>query len=175
MQAISLIGIMGSGKTSIAKKLAKKIDLNCIDTDAEIKKTTGFSVSELIHSEQKELLNEVEMQIIEKYAKQNYIISTGDYTVHNIKAWNFLMKNTLTIWINLSLKKILERLRPTENRPLLNENEGTFDINDLSNLYKKRKRFYQKAKLELKNFKKESILKLINSIELLRQIKIVIE
>lgn len=160
-KAISIVGIMGVGKTCIAKKIAKKLNFNCIDTDKEVKNITKFSVADLVKKNQEKLLQETEYKIIKKYSNKNYIISTGDYTINNQAAWDYLQHHTITIWMNIALNKIAQRLKPTENRPFLEED---FDEIKLKEIYNNRKKRYSHAIIELKNLNKKTLENLISTL-----------
>ncbi|WP_342262083.1 shikimate kinase [Alphaproteobacteria bacterium endosymbiont of Tiliacea citrago] len=160
-QSVSLVGIMGAGKTCIAKKLAKKLDLYHIDTDKEIKTKTGLSVKQLIDTEQSDLLKTVEFEIIKEHCHKKCVVSTGDHTVNNQKAWDYLMQNSLSVWINLSLVQILQRLKPSENRPFF---PTELTLQHLKEIYNERKKKYFLSKIQIRSLnasKVEDLLKII--------------
>lgn len=74
---IFLIGYMGSGKTTLAKKLASKLELPFIDTDDEIVKEIGMSITEYFQLHGEEKFRELERKQLLKTAQQNAIVSTG--------------------------------------------------------------------------------------------------
>lgn len=161
-KAITLVGMMGAGKTCIAKKLAKKLSTYHIDTDQEVKSKTGLSIKEMLEENKENELKTAEFEIIKEHSKNKCVISTGDYTVNNQKAWDYILFHTLTIWINLHLNQILMRLRPNENRPFYSEN---LDLSNLQELYKERKKRYKQAKIQVKSLnshKTNELVKIIN-------------
>lgn len=160
-KSVTLVGIMGSGKTCIAKKLAKKLDTYHVDTDEEIKIQSGFSVKELIESNQENTLKEIEFDIIKSNVNNRCIISTGDYTVNNQKGWDYLMYHSLTIWINIHLNKIITRLRPTENRPFYSDETN---LKNLKDIYNERKKRYKQSKIHMKSLNTSKINELIKII-----------
>lgn len=147
-KTVTLVGMMGAGKTSIAKKLSKKLGVKHIDTDREVKLRTGISVKDFIEQKKQNDLNLIEYEIIKEFVGQPCVISTGDYTVNNQKAWDFIMNHTVTIWINAHLNQVFNRLRPTENRPFLEESTN---ISNLYELLNQRKNRYKLAKIHIKS------------------------
>lgn len=160
-QSISLVGIMGSGKTCIAKKIAKKLGVYHIDTDKEIKLISGLSVKELIDQNKEDLLKQTELAVIEKHIHNKCVISTGDYTVNNDTAWKLVIENSVSVWINSHLSQVIIRLKPSENRPFFT---NTTELTKLKQLYHERKSRYQQSKIELRGLnaaKIEQLLKII--------------
>lgn len=160
-KSVTLVGIMGSGKTCVAKKLAKKFNIYHVDTDKEVKVQSGFSVKELIQSNQENKLKEIEYDIIKSNVNNRCIISTGDYTVNNQKGWDYLMYHSLTIWINIHLNKILTRLRPTENRPFFSDETN---LENLKDLYNDRKKRYRQSRIHVKTLNIAKMDELIKTI-----------
>jgi|GEM_PF-448353 len=145
---IALVGMMGAGKTSFGKKIAKKIDAKFFDCDAHIKMRTGYTPKEIFNYFGETMLKETEFLIIQELAKNgNAIISTGDSLIDNKKAWEFLRQNAITIWLNIDLKLISARLRPNDDRPYLDEKKDESIFKFLTQLYKKRAQKYRQAHL----------------------------
>lgn len=124
---IVLIGMPGSGKTTIGRILAKKLGTRFYDSDKYIELTTGKSISE-IFQDGEEFFRQLETKALnELAAKIPCVIATGGGAVKNIQNIEILKSNGIIIFINRPLEKIAEKIN-TEKRPLLKNNK--------ENLYK---------------------------------------
>ena len=74
---IFLIGYMGSGKTTLGKKLATKLELPFIDTDEEIVKQIGMSITEYFSQHGEDAFRTLEREQLRKFAENAAVISTG--------------------------------------------------------------------------------------------------
>lgn len=147
---ISLVGMMGAGKTSFGRKIARKLGAQFFDSDAAIKLKTGYSPKEIFNYFGETMLNETEFEVIVEAAqKPCTIIATGDSTIDNKKAWEFLKKNTFTLWLNIDLKTISDRLKPNEDRPYLDDKQDESTLKFLTQLYKHRVKNYKEAHLTI--------------------------
>lgn len=137
---IVLIGMPGSGKTTIGKALSYKLKRAFVDLDTFIETKTGMTVFEIFEKNGEEYFRQLETDACE-YFSQNYentIISTGGGVIlkdENIKH----LKNTgKIIYINRSAESILKTLN-VEKRPLLKNNPDK-----LYEMYKERHLLYLK-------------------------------
>lgn len=147
---IALIGMMGAGKTSFGKKIAKKIEAQFFDSDAQIKLKTGYTPKEIFNYFGQDMFQDTELSIIEDLVQHKHaIIATGDGLIDNKKAWEYLKKNAITIWLNIDLRLISARLKPNEDRPYLDAKQDESILNFITALYKKRVKKYKEAHLTI--------------------------
>lgn len=139
MKNIVLIGIMGCGKTTIAKMLAQKLNRPVIDTDEYIVKKYQQTIPEMFSiSEEYFRANEVEgCKDIAKL--DGYIVSTGGGVVLNSSNIDYLKRNGIIVYIDRPIENILEDVE-TSTRPLLKE--GSQKLYDLD---KQRRLLYLNA------------------------------
>lgn len=131
---VVLTGMPGSGKTSVGKALAKKLNKKFIDIDDEIQKQKGLSPGEYINIYGEEAFRNKESQIISQVALNNgIVIATGGGSVLKSENVKELKRNGRLYFLNRSLDKLI----PTEDRPLSNSYDSLLD------LYKKRFSIYQ--------------------------------
>ncbi len=136
---ITLVGLMGSGKTTIGKSLAKKLDKKFVDIDEEIIEVTGKTINELF-DDSEESFRKVESDIINKYAnKNNYVISTGGGVIKNESNIDSLYTNSQLILINRDIDKIIDKI-DAYSRPLI-KNDIKYN---LYRIYKERQEIYEK-------------------------------
>jgi shikimate kinase len=143
MKNIALIGLMGSGKTTIGALLAQKLKLNFVDIDTEIEKKEKSTISEIFAHKGESFFRELETQALKEFAgKTNQIISTGGGAVQNTENLDFLKQNCITIYLKTSPEVLFERLKDDASRPLL---QNPDPLATLKELLKKRQDNYQKA------------------------------
>ncbi len=143
---------MGVGKTSLGKKLAKKLGLNFIDTDKWIEKTTGKSIPAIFNTAGEAQFRELEKNcLFELKEIHNTVISLGGgFPCHNDLMHELNALGT-TIYLKLEPKEIVRRLSESKiDRPLING----LKENELANYVEKklleRERHYKRAKYTLR-------------------------
>jgi len=149
MNRLYLIGFMGSGKTSVGKKLAKKLNYKFIDLDNEIEKRINCSILDCFAKFGEDKFREIENQILKesfKYSKT--IISTGGGTPCFYNNISLINNNGFSIYLKADVKLLSHRLiNAKQTRPLIkNKSKEELDIY-IKNLLSKRENFYNQAKL----------------------------
>ncbi|MDK2918452.1 MAG: shikimate kinase [Candidatus Petromonas sp.] len=141
---IVLIGFMGTGKTTVGKKVAEKISLSFIDSDEEIVKKSGMSINEIFNRFGEEYFRKIEGEVIEELSNlEGYVISTGGGIVKNQENILNLKGKGAIIYLNGSAKKIEENIKKdADNRPLLKTDNV---LNKIISLLEERKDLYRKA------------------------------
>ena len=119
---IYLIGPMGSGKTTIGKILSSRLKYQFFDTDEEIKKKIGMSISSIFDKQGESGFRIIESQILEELSiKPKSIISTGGGIVLK-KENRIIMKNGTCIYLKIDFDEQLKRLANSDDRPLVSKN-----------------------------------------------------
>jgi shikimate kinase len=119
---IYLIGPMGSGKTTIGKILSSRLKYQFFDTDEEIKKKIGMSISSIFNKQGESGFRIIESQTLEELSiKQKSIISTGGGIVL-MKENRVIMKNGTCIYLKIDFEEQLKRLANSDDRPLVSKN-----------------------------------------------------
>ena len=119
-QSIALIGPMGSGKTSVGRRLACVLKRDFFDSDHEIVARTGVSIDHIFDVEGEEGFRERETNILSELVKiPNLVISTGGGIVTRENNRKLLKKNTLVIYLSSSVEQIIQRTQNSNKRPLL--------------------------------------------------------
>jgi len=119
---IYLIGPMGSGKTTIGKILSSRLKYQFFDTDEEIKKKIGMSISSIFDKQGESGFRIIESQLLEELsAKPESIISTGGGIVL-MKENRVIMKNGTCIYLKIDFGEQLKRLTNSDDRPLFSKN-----------------------------------------------------
>ena len=147
---ICIIGLMGSGKSIIGKELSKFLKLEFYDTDKEIELKTNKSISTIFKEEGESYFRSIEEKIcVNLLDKNNCVISLGGGSIINSNIRNIITQNSFSIYLQVELNNLLNRLKSSQKRPLLNQKKNKIEI--LKNLYAKRRQFYEKADITVNN------------------------
>lgn len=151
MLNITLIGMPGSGKTTLGKKLAKKTGRIFIDLDDEFTKEYGETPAEVITQKGEDTFRKMETQLAKKILPlSGLIIATGGGIVTRPENWFYLRANSRVIYIERPLDFLLKQ--KTDNRPLSQNNK-------IEELYKKRTPLYEEVcDIKLDNPKNEIVI-----------------
>ena len=145
---VALTGMMGVGKTTIGKRLAKKLNYNFVDIDKIIEKKEGQSISSIFKSKGENYFRKLERDLtIIELKKINTVISLGGGAFLNGSIRKHVKKNSVSFWIDVPIGTILKRLKKSKNRPLLNKENSDGVI---KKIYFARKKFYNQATYRIK-------------------------
>ena len=115
-----LVGMMGAGKTTIGRELARRLGLKFVDCDHEIEARTGVKVSTIFEFEGEEGFRRRETQVIDDLtAGDGYVIATGGGAVLSSENRRLLHERSLVIYLDVPPHVLWERTRHDRNRPLL--------------------------------------------------------
>lgn len=152
MKTITLTGMMGSGKTSVAKLLAEKLNCGLLEIDSLIEKNEGRTISEIFAQSGEKYFRDIEKNVIYSSVKPEYqVVALGGGAFENKQTRDFLLKNTTVIYLKSSAETVFERIKNDTSRPLLKDNMTIEKINDI---IKKRAKNYEKANFTITTNKK---------------------
>jgi len=117
--AIVLVGPMGSGKTTLGKKLAKELDFTFIDTDKAIAKQHG-AINRIFETKGEEFFRALETKALEDALKNNAIVATGGGAIIR-EANRSLLKAHHVVFLDTSAEHVLGKINLAK-RPLLKDN-----------------------------------------------------
>ncbi|RCL02572.1 MAG: shikimate kinase [Candidatus Tokpelaia sp. JSC188] len=119
-RSLIFVGLMGAGKSTIGKRVAKILDMRFCDSDHEIEAVLQMTISEIfaIHGEQK--FRDLEKQIIFRLLNEGPIVlAIGGGAFMHPDTRYVIRKHGLSIWLNADLDMLIERALQKNNRPLL--------------------------------------------------------
>lgn len=117
---IVLVGFMGTGKTSIGKRLATQLRMRYVDTDDIIESDSGRCISDIFSEDGEETFRELESKAVRKVSKlNNHIISTGGGVVLKETNMAALKRNGIIFCLTATPEEIYRRVRNQSHRPLL--------------------------------------------------------
>ncbi|MBT9314659.1 shikimate kinase [Leptothoe spongobia] len=114
-----LVGMMGSGKSTLGKYLAHTLNYRFIDTDDVIVQAIGHSINDIFADQGEAAFRNIETQVLAQVAPYtNTVIATGGGMVIQQKNWSYLQSG-LVVWLNVSIDELMTRLSRDKSRPLL--------------------------------------------------------
>ena len=138
---IILVGMMGSGKSTVGKLLAKLLDYQFIDTDNLIIEKENESINDIFNKKGESYFRNLESEILDDLNLANCVIATGGgLPVYN-QNMNNLIKIGTTIYLKITAAEIFFRIRQFDNRPLF-ENS----IPKVQQMLNSRKSYYEMSK-----------------------------
>lgn len=124
--SIYLVGMMGSGKSTVGKMLSQALGYCFFDTDALIEQLAGKSIPEIFAQDGEQDFRSIETQVLQELAPfKNCVISTGGGAPTKATNWGH-MQGGISVWLNGPPELLASRVMRdgTENRPLLSNPEG---------------------------------------------------
>ena len=156
-----LLGMMGVGKSTLGKIVAKKQGLKFVDTDFNIEKKFSMKISEIFKKKGEEFFRlHEEKGVLESLNESECVIALGGGAFMNKTVRDKILKDSVSIWLDLNLKTLNKRTKWNIKRPLLDGKDNQKKINKL---YARRKNIYKlsKYKINCNNLNKENIVKKI--------------
>ena len=160
---IFIVGLMGSGKTSVGKVLSKKIQRPFFDIDQEIIKRENLNISQIFDKYGENYFRELEYKTLSKLKDNiNCIISTGGGIVLKKENINIMTKNGTIVFLDIDVETQMSRIKNKKNRPLLNS-ENLKD--DLKKMKDDRDKVYKSIANYVIDVSKETKYKVIDRIQ----------
>ena len=152
-----LLGMMAVGKTTLGKIVAKKQELKFIDIDASIEKKNSMTIKEIFKKKGEKFFRmEEENEILKSLEKNNCVIALGGGAFMNKTVRENILKNAISIWLNVDITTLNKRVKWNQKRPLLKKENSQKKITEL---YAERKDIYKLAnhKIECDKLSKKNI------------------
>lgn len=147
---IFLVGMMGSGKTTVGQMLANELSLPFFDTDEILTSIEDRSIPEIFSQNGEEYFRSLERELIENWKISDGIVATGG----GLPCFNDLIEKLnekgKTIFLMASAVHITDRISKDMNRPLVAGKTPSQVKKAINDLLKLRKEFYSKAKIKVK-------------------------
>ena len=165
-KTIVLVGLMGSGKSALGKRLAVALDRPFIDSDHLIEQEAGLSIRDIFEMSGEAKFREIERNTISKYITgQPVILSTGGGAFCDPITRANIIEHAVSIWIDSTPKNLLRRIGNTASRPLLTTGDP---LEILTGLRKTRLADYKQAELHVRtgrHTRRVSMKKILNILE----------
>lgn len=144
--SVFLIGMMGTGKTTVGQLLAQRLSYRFFDTDRLIEGVAETTIENIFSTEGEIYFRGLESKVLEQVcAYTQSAIATGGGIVLKPENWGYL-RHGLIVWLDAPADILLERLRDDRSRPLLKEGDL---LDKLSTLLAERRSLYAQADLRI--------------------------
>ena len=139
---IVLIGMRGSGKTSVAYSLSKQLSLRVFDTDRMLEKKVGMKLSDFVKNNGWDAFRAKESEIVRDLIPvTNAVISTGGGIILRKENIEILQKNGTVVFLKTTMASMINRIKHTKNRPSLTDKKTLEE--ELEQVWKERKELYE--------------------------------
>ena len=144
-RSLYLVGMMGSGKSSTARPLAKRLGYGFVDADAVIEQAAGCSIPEIFQRDGEDGFRANEHQVLSAISQRHsLVVATGGGVVTQPENWG-LLHSGIVIWLDVVPNQLLHRLNADSTvRPLLQTADPETALNAL---LEKRRPLYAEADL----------------------------
>ena len=147
-KSLTLTGLMGVGKSTIGKNLAKKLKYDFIDVDKLIEIKEGISINSIFKNKSEDYFRKLESEItLQMLKNNNSVISLGGGAFLNKSIRESAKKKSVSFWLDVNTDELVKRLKRSKKRPLLYKT----NLNDtVRKMYLERKKFYNEANYRVK-------------------------
>jgi len=140
---IVLIGFMGVGKSTVSKQLSMDLRMHEVDMDETIINREKMSIPEIFEKVGEEGFRDIESDCLKDVvSRTGFIISCGGGTVLRDENVEVMKKDGVVVLMTASPESVLERVKDSNNRPLLN---GNMNVEYIAELMNKRKDRYEEV------------------------------
>jgi len=158
---IVFVGMMGSGKSAIGKRLAANLELPFIDADTAIEEAAGMSIPDIFNTFGEPYFRDGERKVIARLLGEGpMVLATGGGAFMNEETRALIEERATSVWLKDDLDTLMERVKRKNNRPLLQtaDPQATMD-----RLLKEREPFYAMADVivESRNESHESVVEAV--------------
>ena len=142
-KSLVLTGMMGVGKTTVGKAVAKKLGFDFIDIDSIIEEKERSSINKIFLNKGEKYFRVIERKTTLNFlGKNDVVISLGGGAFIDNLIRKKVLKHSISFWLDLNTSKIFQRNKKLNKRPLL-KNDKTGET--LSKIYHTRKKYYNLA------------------------------
>ena len=160
-KSLVLTGMMGVGKSTIGRLLAKRLKIKFIDVDKIIEKNERKTIKQIFDENGEKHFRRLEKKITLKLLKnKKAVIALGGGAFINDEIRDKVLKKGVSVWLKVSLDRLYKRYKRNDKRPLLNRKKLDKEVR---NIYLSRKKIYSLAnfKINCDNIDKAKIVEKI--------------
>ena len=145
---LTLTGMMGVGKSTIGKNLAKKLKYNFVDVDKLIEAKEGSSINFIFKNKSEVYFRKVENEItLAELKKNDSVISLGGGAFLSNEIRKSAKKLSVSFWLDVPINELIKRLKKNKKRPLLFKKNIEETV---KKIYFDRKKIYNEADFRIK-------------------------
>lgn len=121
-RTIALVGMMGAGKTTVGRKLAKELDAKFVDSDREIEEAAGLSVQEIFTKHGERDFRRGERAVLERLLRgEPIVLATGGGAYLDPTTRSLMKSTATTVWLRADIDVLWRRVSRRSTRPLLQQ------------------------------------------------------
>jgi shikimate kinase len=162
LKPLVFVGMMGCGKTTIGKIIAKKLSVKFFDLDEEIERNTNMKISDIFQKYGEDTFRRLEAKTLYNLLPANltrrFVLSIGGGAFTSQANIKIIGERAISIFLDTNINIIYSRIAGDENRPLSKNKEQIID------LYNKRLSFYKKADFIIKSDTKHTKKYIVNKV-----------
>ncbi len=149
-KSIVLVGLMGSGKSSVGRRLAEDLGVEFADVDEEIVKASSLTIAEIFEQYGEAEFRALETRVLERMLGETpKVIATGGGVFVNDANREMINNGAISVYLDGDLDTLWERVRHKSHRPLLNQDNPKQVLADLLD---ERRRFYEEAQFRVPTY-----------------------
>ncbi|MBB3772268.1 shikimate kinase [Angulomicrobium tetraedrale] len=119
-RSIVLVGMMGAGKSSVGKRLARRLNLPFADADIEIEQAAGMTIPEIFAHHGEPAFRDGEKKVISRLLENGpMVLATGGGAFMSDETQAAIARHGISVWLKAELDLLLRRVRRRDDRPLL--------------------------------------------------------
>jgi shikimate kinase len=144
---IFLIGMPGSGKSTLGRQIAEALLIPFVDLDHEIETREGKSVPEIFSEQGEDYFRQVESSLLIEWASsdKDFVMATGGGAPCFHRGIDIINQSGLSIYFDVPTDELVKRVEKKTNRPLLKTEDNEALVSKINNLLRSRTQVYQRA------------------------------
>jgi shikimate kinase len=146
---VVLVGLMGVGKSTVGRRLAKRLGLPFVDSDAEIEDAAGLSAAEVYERYGESDFRDGERRLVARLIEGDVrVIATGGGAYVDSRTRELLNQRAITVWLDAPVEILTERTSRRDTRAQLRNGDRKATLERLAN---ERRRSYEEAHIHVKS------------------------
>ncbi|OYU69202.1 MAG: shikimate kinase [Alphaproteobacteria bacterium PA2] len=134
-RTITLVGLMGVGKTSVGKRLAAALNLPFRDADIEVEAAAGRSIPDIFADLGEAAFREGERRVIARLLDEPpHVLATGGGAFMNAETRALIKDRSVSVWLRADVEVLARRVARKDNRPLLTGKDPLVVLRDLAEI-----------------------------------------
>lgn len=144
---ITIVGLMGAGKSTVGRKLATMLDCSFVDADDAIEEAARMSITEIFSEFGEPYFRDGERRVIARLIEENHgVIATGGGAFVNSETRALILESAIAVWLDCDVETLVERTARRSHRPLLRDGDPATILRRLS---AEREPFYAQAHIRV--------------------------
>lgn len=132
-RSIVLVGLMGAGKSTVGRRLAKRLGLPFVDSDDEIERAADHKIAEIFDRFGEASFRDGERRVIARLIEgPPKVIATGGGAFMNDATRKLVLERCIAVWMDADLETLAERVTRRDHRPLLHDRDPLPLLRDLA-------------------------------------------